>query len=103
MPELRPSLPIAIILALLAGAIAATGFEPWGLWPLTLVGVAVLAGLVDTAPTRGRAALLGWLFGTAHFTASLGWIATAFTFQSKMPAALGWLTVVLLSMFLALY
>ncbi len=33
----------------------------------------------------------------------LGWIATAFTFQAKMPPALGWVTVVLLSMFLALY
>jgi apolipoprotein N-acyltransferase len=37
------------------------------------------------------------------FAFSLGWIATAFTFQAKMPPALGWVAVVGLSMFLALY
>jgi len=86
-----------------AGAFAALGFEPWNFWSLTIVAVAVLIALVDGAVSRGRAALIGWAFGAGHFTAGLGWIATAFTFQAKMPAMLGWVTVVLLSMFLALY
>jgi apolipoprotein N-acyltransferase len=34
---------------------------------------------------------------------SLNWIATAFTFQSNMPAWLGWVAVVLLSLYLAVY
>jgi len=33
----------------------------------------------------------------------LNWIATAFTFQSNMPAWLGWIAVVLLSLYLAVY
>jgi apolipoprotein N-acyltransferase len=33
----------------------------------------------------------------------LNWIATAFTFQSNMPAWLGWVAVVLLSFYLALF
>ena len=97
-----PALPLFFV-ALVAGAIAALGFEPTALWPLTLVGVTILVGLIDTAATSRRAALLGWAFGTGHFTTGLWWIATAFSFQSKMPAILGWVSVALLSMFLALY
>jgi apolipoprotein N-acyltransferase len=98
-----PSLPVACLVAVGAGAIAALGFEPWNLWPLTILATALLFALIDGASSNWRAALLGWAFGTGHFTVGLGWIATAFTFQAKMPPALGWVTVVLLAMFLALY
>jgi apolipoprotein N-acyltransferase len=98
-----PTLAIATPLALAAGAIAALGFEPWNLWPLTLLATALLIALVDGSRSTGRAALIGWLFGTGHFALGLGWIATAFTFQAKMPPVLGWVTVLLLAMFLALY
>ena len=33
----------------------------------------------------------------------LNWIATAFTFQAAMPAWLGWVAVVLLSLYLAVF
>jgi apolipoprotein N-acyltransferase len=100
---LRLSSPLAGLAALCAGAIAALGFEPWRLWPLTLVGVVVLLALIDSAPRRRSVFWRGWLFGVGHFSVGLAWIATAFTFQSKMPPALGWVAVVGLSMFLALY
>ena len=92
-----------ILLPLAAGAVSALGFAPLDWWPLTLVGVAVLVALVERAPTVRGAAGAGWLFGVGQFTVSLGWIATAFTYQAAMPAFMGWVTVVLLSMFLALY
>jgi apolipoprotein N-acyltransferase len=38
-----------------------------------------------------------------HFSLGLNWIATAFTFQAAMPAWLGWIAVVLLSLYLAVY
>ena len=96
--------PLLVSLAaLLAGATSALGFAPWDLWPLTILGVAALVVLIDRAPSRIRAFGLGWLFGTAQFTIGLGWIATAFTFQDKMPPWLGWVAVIGLSMFLALY
>ncbi len=90
-------------LPLLAGAASALGFAPFDWWPLTLAGVAVIVALVDRAATVRGAALAGWLFGVGQFVVSLGWIATAFTYQAAMAAFMGWVTVVLLSMFLALY
>ena len=42
-------------------------------------------------------------FGFGQFVVSLNWIATAFTFQSAMPESLGWVAVVLLSLYLALF
>ena len=43
------------------------------------------------------------MFGFGQFVVGLNWIATAFTYQSNMPAWLGWVAVVLLSIYLAIY
>jgi apolipoprotein N-acyltransferase len=85
------------------GALAACGFQPLALWPLTLLGIAGLIHLVGRAPSAGQAALIGWLFGVGHFTVGNTWIATAFTYQANMPVWLGWLAVVLLAFILAGY
>lgn len=85
------------------GAVAATGFAPLGLWPLTLLALAGLIALVRTAPTSRQAAFIGWCFGIGHFTLGNNWIATAFTYQANMPAWLGWVAVFLLSLYLAIY
>ena len=77
--------------ALVAGAASAYGFEPWGLWPLTLVCFALLIKLISQAPSTKRAFMLGWLFGVGHFTFGNQWIAVAFTFQAAMPI---WLSVI---------
>jgi apolipoprotein N-acyltransferase len=89
--------------ALALGVLAATGFQPLGLWPLSLVAIGLLLWLIERAPTWRSAGLLGWLFGLAHFTFGNSWIATAFTYQAQMPAALGWVAVPLLSLYLAVY
>lgn len=89
--------------ALVLGAIAATGFAPLGLWPLTLLAMAALIELMARAPTWRQAAPVGWCFGVGHFTLGNNWIATAFTYQANMPAWLGWVAVVLLSFYLAVY
>ena len=89
--------------ALGLGALAALGFRPLALWPLTLLALAGLVVLI-VRTGRGRdAALLGWLFGLGHFTLGNNWIATAFTYQAEMPALLGWAAVPLLSLYLAAY
>lgn len=85
------------------GGVAACGFQPLGLWPLTLLAVAGLIELAAQAESRKQAALIGWLFGVAHFTVGDNWIATAFTYQANMPQWLGWIAVVLLSLYLAVY
>ena len=94
---------LSALAALTAGGLSALGFAPWELWPLTIIGVAVLVIMVERAPSPAAAFGAGWLFGVGQFSIGLGWIATAFTFQDKMPPALGWVAVVGLSMFLALY
>ena len=92
-----------LLLSFLAGLAAACGFQPFGLWPLTVAAVAALLWLVESAPSLRGALARGWWFGLGHFVLGLNWIATAFTYQSNMPASLGWVAVVLLSLFLAVY
>jgi apolipoprotein N-acyltransferase len=87
----------------LAGLAAACGFQPIGLWPVTIAALAVLLWLVAEAPRLRSALARGWWFGFGNFVLGLNWIATAFTYQSAMPAWLGWVAVVLLSLYLAIY
>jgi len=91
------------LLAVALGGIAACGFQPLALWPLTIAAVAALIALLARAETRKRAALTGWLFGVGHFTVGNTWIVTAFTYQSEMPAWLGWIAVLALALYLAAY
>ncbi|MEA3054547.1 MAG: apolipoprotein N-acyltransferase [Sphingomonadales bacterium] len=92
-----------LALAFLAGLAAACGFQPLGLWPLTLAGFAIFLWLVREAPGLRSALARGWWFGVGHFVLGLNWIATAFTYQAEMPASLGYVAVVLLALYLAVY
>ncbi|WP_373475975.1 apolipoprotein N-acyltransferase [Sphingorhabdus sp.] len=89
--------------ALIAGAVSAAGFEPWGVWSLTLLCFALLIQVVGDAPNKRRAAMIGWLFGVGHFSVGNNWIAVAFTFQAAMPIWLGYFAVVILALYLAVY
>lgn len=89
--------------AFLIGAASAFAFEPTGLWPLLPVAFALLCELICRSRGLWRGMLTGWGFGLGQFVIGLNWIATAFTFQSNMPAWLGWIAVLLLSLYLALY
>ncbi|MBX7541322.1 apolipoprotein N-acyltransferase [Qipengyuania sphaerica] len=89
--------------ALLLGLLSATGFQPLHLWPVGLAAMAALVWLLFRQEGRRSVFLTGWLFGVAHFTLTNNWIATAFTYQAEMPAALGWVAVPLLSLYLALW
>ena len=93
----------ALLAALVLGVLVAFGFAPFGLWPLALFGFAGLALLLSRAGRAWRAAAIGWCFGLGQFVLGLDWIATAFTFQAKMPAWLGGVAVVALSLYLAVY
>jgi apolipoprotein N-acyltransferase len=92
-----------LLVCLAAGAVSACGFAPLNLWPLTLIGIAILLLGVESAPRLRSALARGWMFGLGQFVVGLNWIATSFTYQSAMPAWLGWLAVVLLSLYLAIF
>ncbi|QPQ54764.1 apolipoprotein N-acyltransferase [Allosphingosinicella flava] len=98
-----PGCKIAWGYAFVAGLVGASGFEPLGLAPLMLIALAILMWLVRTAPTLRSALARGWWFGAGNFVLGLNWIATAFTFQAAMPVWLGWVAVILLSLYLAIY
>jgi apolipoprotein N-acyltransferase len=103
-----PALNIAVgvkllLLALLAGLVSACGFQPIGMWPLTLLAFVLLLWLIERAPRLRSALAIGWGFGLGQFLLGLNWIATSFTYQAAMPAWLGWVAVVLLSIYLAIY
>src|SRR3954451_16437567 len=92
-----------VLYAFLAGAASAFAFEPAGLWPLLPVAFAILCEFLDRSKSMWRALFIGWVFGLGQFVVGLNWIATAFTYQAAMPAWLGWVAVVLLSLYLAVY
>ena len=89
--------------ALACGMLGACGFQPLALWPLALLGMAGLIALVAAAPGWKGAGWIGWAWGVGHFTIGNNWIATAFTYQAKMPPWLGGLAVLGLSLYLALF
>ncbi len=92
-----------LLLALGLGVLSAFAFQPVGFWPLMPLAFAALLELIARATTLRRAIGLGWWFGVGQFCVGLNWIATAFTFQAAMPAWLGWVAVVALSLYLAVY
>ena len=92
-----------VLYAFLTGIGSAFAFEPVGWWPLMFVAFAVLCELLDRAQKLSTSLLIGFAFGFGQFAVSLNWIATAFTFQSAMPESLGWVAVVLLSLYLAVF
>ena len=92
-----------VLYAFVSGAASAFAFEPTGLWPLLPVAFAILCEFIDRSKSLSRSLLIGWAFGLGQFVVGLNWIATAFTYQAAMPPWLGWIAVVLLSLYLAIY
>src|SRR3954451_13184023 len=90
-------------IGLLVGALSALSFQPVGLWPLMPLAVVGLCELIWRSKSLRHALAIGWGFGLGQFVVGLNWIATAFTYQAAMPAWLGWIAVVLLSLYLAVY
>lgn len=85
------------------GMVSALGFEPWSLWLLSLISLALLFRHMNEAQTWRQAASIGWWFGLGLGCISLTWLAHAFTYQSAMPHWLGWPAVALLAAYTACY
>jgi apolipoprotein N-acyltransferase len=86
-----------------AGLLSAAGFEPLNLWPVAFAALALLVHFTAQAETRKEALLTGYVFGLGHFIAGNSWIAGAFRYQEEMPAWLGWIAVVALAFYIAIY
>ena len=68
-----------------------------------LVALCVLVWLIDASQNGKEALALGWMFGFAHFSIGLFWISSSFEFQAGMPRWVGFIAVVGLAVYLAIY
>lgn len=67
-----------LLAAILSGAVAALGQAPFGLWPTTILGLALVYGLFRVEMRWQRATLLGLAAGTGYFLVALSWIVEPF-------------------------
>lgn len=83
------------ILILAAGLVMPLAFAPFSLWPLALVGHAVLFYLIrDETPRRAFKA--GWLFGFAFFIFGVSWIYNSLhDFGAALPVVAALMTLLL--------
>ncbi len=86
----------------LLGALATTGFAPYGHWYLSIVALALLFVLCARA-TPKHAFLLGGLYGFAHFLTGVYWVYISTHVYGGAPAWLSVCLVTVLCLYLALY
>ena len=70
-----------LLASFLLGLASACGFEPLGLWPLTLLAFVGLLWLVDQAPSLRSALARGCSFGVGHFVDCLQRMPSDWTFE----------------------
>ena len=95
--ELLEPLAIAAL-----GALQTLAFVHTALWPLPLAAMAVLVWRLNAA-APGRAALLGWCYGTAWLCAGTWWLFISMHRYGGLPAPLAGAAVLALSAALSLY
>jgi apolipoprotein N-acyltransferase len=97
------SLPGRNRVAFLVGLASSIAFAPLSLWPILPIAFAVLIWLIDLSPAPRAAARTGWWFSFGQLVAGLYWIAISWQYQANMPVLLGFVAVLLLSAYLALF
>ncbi len=98
---MRRSFRIGIALAL--GGAAALGQAPWGLWPLTVIALALLFALFRSTSGPRAALALGWIAGTGYFVVALSWLIEPFLVDIARHGWMAPFAVVGLSAYLAFY
>ena len=91
-----------VAFAPLLGALATLGFAPFSFWPASVIALAGLFGLCAARAWK-RAALLGWLFGVAHFGTGVYWVFISTHVYGGAPFWLGLTLATVLFAYLAIY
>jgi len=86
-----------------AGLLAVFGFAPFGIFPLTVLSLAVLFTQWLRAENVRTATRIGWAFGCGLFGAGIGWIYIALHDYGEMPFILAFSGTALFAAFLALF
>lgn len=93
----------AALASAVAGAVAVSGFAPFGFWPLTLAGLVVLFAMLGRADSPRLGGLLGFAWGFGFFLAGVSWVYVSLHVYGGMPMALALVATVLFCAFLAAF
>jgi apolipoprotein N-acyltransferase len=74
--------PASLLTAAVFGALAALALPPITFFPILLICVPALLGMVASAPSRKRAYWLGYAFGFAHTLFGIYWITEAILIEA---------------------
>ncbi len=97
-----PSLPVAALLAAVAGAFAVLAFPPFGLAPILVVALAILYGLLAARrPWEGF--LIGWGFGIGLLGFGIFWIRISLNEFGNMGVWLAHALTLVFILAMALY
>lgn len=101
--EVVRAYPVRAGAAFVAGALSVFAFEPFGVFPLILVSLALLVVCLRGV-TRARGGfVIGFAWGFGAFTAGVSWLYVALHRYGGMPMPLALLAIALFSAYLALY
>src|SRR5690606_25808926 len=96
MPKWR-----AYLLALLAGGCLPFSLAPFNLWPIAIIGIALLALLIaDQRPTQ--TVILSFFFGLGFYGIGVSWIFVSIHFYGGASALLAGLLTLIFVSFIAL-
>lgn len=97
----------SFLLMLVAGGLNVFSFAPVNCWPLQIISLALLSGLLlrdgNAAFTRKQTVWLAWAYGFAWLTAGVGWLVIAMTVYGGLPGLLSVLALMLLTAALSIY
>ncbi|HQR04983.1 MAG: apolipoprotein N-acyltransferase [Proteobacteria bacterium] len=96
LPQLKPVIP-----ALLLGIVTVAGFAPFGLFPLPVLTLALLAS--EWQHTPQTAPLTGFAFGLGLFLAGVSWVYVSMHDVGGMAAPIAISATALLCVYLALF
>ncbi|MBV7537393.1 apolipoprotein N-acyltransferase [Duganella sp. sic0402] len=102
-PKPQRSTQGRMIITGLAGALCVLAFEPFGWWPVEILGLATLFYQVLRSSSVKAAALIGWAFVTGWTAAGVHWLYVSMHTYGAMPAPLAALAVLLLGAAMGLY
>jgi apolipoprotein N-acyltransferase len=95
--KLSASLPLRLLLCILAGAANVLAFAPFGWWPLQIVLLALLLRAATHESTIKRNMLYGWAYGFGWFTSGFYWLYISMHRYGGMPSWMAILAVLLLA------
>ena len=103
LPAMRCASCLLPLASLLAGALAVGGFAPLNLWPLPLLSLAALFGLLLRVSTRRAGFMIGFAWGLGFFLTGVSWIYISLSVYGGMAMWLAGLATLLFCSVLALF